>query len=211
MDNKQRADSLFNVIYNNYQDESIVNAAAEKLNKPFIDLNYDPAEEKYNYAENIMNNEDYQDAINQFYAIYKTYPESSFAPQSLYTSGWILENKLSLPDSASSFYDTLIVHYPTSIYVKNVAGKLSTYKQEKRKLELAEKDSLNQLNVSTADSLEADSLGGSLADEIKEESSDTTQVSLADEKEGEQTIQQYANISTVPKVKEPLWNPRKRR
>ena len=211
VDNKQRADSLFNVIYNNYKNESIVNAAAEKLNKPFIDLNYDPAEEKYENAENSMNNEYYYDAINQFFAIYKTYPESAFAAQSLYTSGWILENKLSLPDSAASVYDTLIVHYPTSIYVRNVAGKLSAFKQEKRKLELAENDSLNQLNLSNADSLEADSLGGYLADEIQDESSDTTQVSLADEKEDEQSKQEDENISTVPRVKEPLWNPRKRR
>ena len=211
VDNKQKADSLFNVIYNNYKNESIVNAAAEKLNKPFIDLNYDPAEEKYENAENSMNNEYYYDAINQFIAIYKTYPESSFAAQSLYTSGWILENKLSLPDSAASVYDTLIVHYPTSIYVRNVAGKLSAFKQEKRKLELAENDSLNQLNLSNADSLEANSSGRVIANEFQVESSDSTQVSLADEKEDEQSKQEDENISTVPRVKEPLWNPRKRR
>jgi TolA-binding protein len=211
VDNKQRADSLFNVIYNNYQNESIVNAAAEKLNKPFIDLNYDPAAEKYNNAENVMNNENYNDAIGQFYNIYETYPESPFAAQSLYTSGWILENKLSQPDSAASFYDTLIVHYPTSIYVKSVAGKLSTFKQEKRRLELAEKDSLNQLDLSTADSLAADSLEGSLVNEFQDESSDTTQVSLADDKQSEQKKQEEENISTVPTIKEPLWNPRKRR
>ncbi len=211
VENKPRADSLFNIIYENYRDESIVNAAAEKLNKPFIDLNYDPAEEKYGAAESELNNEYYQDAINKFYDIYKTYPESPFAAQSLYASGWILENKLSLPDSAASFYDTLIVHYPTSIYVKNVAGKLSTFKQEKRKLELAEQDSLNKLNLSSADSLAADSLGGSLTDNFKDELSDTTKVSLADEKDGKHEKREDKNISTVPKVKEPLWNPRKRR
>jgi outer membrane protein assembly factor BamD (BamD/ComL family) len=207
VDNKQRADSIFNVIYNNYQNESIVNAAAEKLNKPFIDLNYDPAAERYINAENVMNNEDYNDAISQFYNIYKTYPESPFAAKSLYTSGWLLENKLSQPDSAASFYDTLIVHYPTSIYVRKVAGKLSTFKQEKKRLELAERDSLSQLNISSADSLAADSLGGSLADEFQDETSDTTQVSLADDKKVEQNNQE--EISTVPKIKEPLWNPRK--
>jgi outer membrane protein assembly factor BamD (BamD/ComL family) len=209
VDNKQRADSLFNIIYENYKNESIVNAAAEKLNKPFIDLNYDPAAEKYTNAENVMNDENYNDAINQFYNIYKTYPESPFAAQSLYTSGWILENKLSQPDSAASFYDTLIVHYPTSRYVKSVSGKLSTFKQEKRRLESAEKDSLNQLILTEADSLAADSLGGPLADELIDQSSDTTQVSLADDKKDEQKKQE--EISTVPKVKEPLWNPRKRR
>ena len=211
VNNKQKADSLFNIIYDNYRNESIVNAAAEKLNKPFIDLNYDPAAEKYDDAEKIMSNENYKGAINKFYDIYMTYPESQFAAQSLYTSGWILENKLDLPDSAASVYDTLVVHYPTSIYVKNVAGKLSAYKQEKKRLELSEKDSLNKLILSSTDSLKTDSSSSSFGSEIQNRSSDTTQVTLADEKQGEQTEQGDKNVSTVPKVKEPLWNPRKRR
>ena len=211
VNNIQTADSLFNIIYDNYKNESIVNAAAEKLNKPFIDLNYDPAAEKYDNAEKIMSNENYHSAINQFYSIYMTYPESQYAAQSLYTSGWILENKLDLPDSAAKMYDTLVVHYPTSVYVKNVAGKLSTYKQEKRRIELSEKDSLNKLILSSADSLKTDSLSSSLSNEIQNSSSDTAQVSLANENQGEQTKQGNENVSTVPKVKEPLWNPRKRR
>jgi hypothetical protein len=65
------------------------------------------------------------------------------------------------------------------------------------------------LNLSSVDSLAADTLGGSLVNDFEDELSDTTQVSLADDKQGEEKIQE--EISTVPKVKEPLWNPRKRR
>ena len=34
IDEKQKADSLFEIIYNDYKNRSIVNAAADKLNKP---------------------------------------------------------------------------------------------------------------------------------------------------------------------------------
>jgi len=64
IDNKERADSLFNIIYENYRNESIVNAAADKLNKPFIDLNFDPAKDDYENAELVMQNENYRDALD---------------------------------------------------------------------------------------------------------------------------------------------------
>ena len=66
VDNQKSADSLFNIIYDNYKNESIVNAAAAKLNKPFIDLNYDPAMEKYKEAEEYLLAGDYYSAIDKF-------------------------------------------------------------------------------------------------------------------------------------------------
>ena len=211
-DNKQRADSLFNVIYEDYRDESIVNAAADKLNKPLIDLNYDPAKPSFDNAESIMLNENYSDAIEKFYDIYKTYPESQYAPKALYASGWILENKLSLPDSAVFYYDTLVVYYPTTIYVKNVGLKLSAYKQEQRKLQLAKKDSLNTQYIVSEDSLTADSLKQFTDSYLQTSTSDTSQVALQDqEKDGKEKRPDEQTVSTLPKIKEPLWNPRKRR
>ena len=81
----------------------MVNAAANKLNKTLIDLDYDPAEEKYIEAESLMLLEDYAGAINGFYIVHKTYPGSPFAPKALYTCGWILENELFLLDSAATY------------------------------------------------------------------------------------------------------------
>ncbi len=109
VDNKKRADSLFNIIYDNYKNESVVNAAANKLNKPLIDLDYDPAEEKYLEAESMMLLENYPGAINGFYNVHLKYPGSPFAPKALYTCGWILENELFLLDSAATYYDSLVV------------------------------------------------------------------------------------------------------
>jgi TolA-binding protein len=209
IDNKERADSLFNVIYENYRNEAIVNAAAAKLDKPFIDLNYDPAKNDYEDAEYVMQNENYDDALELFYKVYRTYPNSPYAAKALYTSGWILENKLSQPDSAAAVYDSLVVNYPASVYVRSVAEKLSFYKQEQRRLQLAALDSLNGSDISGTDSLALDSLNQNLTE--YEKISDTSQVARREEDRIPEERNQDEKITTLPKIKEPLWNPRTRR
>jgi len=209
IDNKERADSLFNIIYENYRNESIVNAAADKLNKPLIDLNYDPAKDDYEDAEYVMQNENYDDALELFYDVYKTYPISPYAAKALYTSGWILENKLSQPDSAASVYDSLVVKYPASVYVRSVAGKLSFYKQEQRRLQLVVLDSLNGFDILATDSLALDSLNQILTE--YETIGDTTQVAFQEEEQKPEEKKQDEKVTTLQKIKEPLWNPRKRR
>ena len=209
------ADSLFNIIYDNYKTEKIVNAAADKLGKPFIDLNYDPVEEEYDKAENVLLDSDYDNAIQKFYKIFRSHPNSQYAAKSLYASGWILENVMTDPDSAVAVYDTLVSRYPTSVYVKDVAGKLSVYNQEQKRIQTALLDSLNALNATLNDSLGIDSTSRVTQTEL-ETASDTLQVSMQNppvenkekvpEKKPEQV--QTKPISTV---KEPLWNPRKRK
>ncbi|NNG27135.1 MAG: hypothetical protein HKM87_06385, partial [Ignavibacteriaceae bacterium] len=208
VDNKKRADSLFNIIYENYKNERIVNAAANKINKPLIDLDYDPAEEKYFEAESLMLLEDYAGAISGFYNVHITYPGSPFAPKALYTCGWILENELLLLDSAAAYYDSLIANYPTSEYVRIIAPKLTIYKQDLRKKELALQDSLYALE-NGLDSLATDSI----LVQVEETYQDTIKVAFDDEtqseiKEDEQVV---TETSEIPVIKEPVWNPRRRR
>lgn len=147
VDNKPKADSLFNIIYDVYKDRSIVNSAASKLNKPLIDLRFDPAKDLFASAEDLMLDGNYDQSLIKLYSIYREHPKSAVAPQALYTSGWILENDLLLLDSAAIVYDTLIAKYPTSIYVKNVSKKVTTYKQEKFRIQKAIQDSINALNA----------------------------------------------------------------
>lgn len=205
IENKNRADSLFNVIYDNYKNESIVNAAADKLNKPYIDLDYDPARDKYAEVEKQMLEGNYAGAINGFYNIFLTYPSSPLAAKSLYSCGWILENELYLLDSASVIYDTLIANYPTSEYVRMVAPKLSLYKQEKRKEQLALKDSLNGELV-LSDSLGTDSL---LIQKAFLPQEDSVEVAVTEQQQG--TTEKTEEKKEVHVTKEPVWNPRRRR
>ncbi len=211
---KEKADSLFEIIYSDYKNRSIVNAAADKLNKPLIDLNFDPAKDQYTSAEDLMLSGNYSQSLSKFFNIYKEYPNSAVAPKALYTSGWILENDLFLPDSAASVYDTLISKYPKSIYVKNVSKKVTAYKQEKVRLQKAIDDSLNALKKVNLDSTIAvtntdeDSLkiveqvfGGVIANTKIDQNSN---VAVKND-----TGAPNKTVGTTTKKLEPLWDPRR--
>ena len=208
VDNQKSADSLFNIIYDNYKYESVVNAAAAKLNKPFIDLNYDPAMEEYKQAEEYLLAGDYYAAIDKFKDIPQLYPKSSIAPKAIYASGWIEENKLNDYTAAVESYDTLIAKYPASEYVRVIAPKVTFYKQEKKKLETAIQDSLNALAYT--DSLVADT---SLVLEGTIPLTDTVQVAVSEDEQTpvDQEDKALFEAKKAPVIKEPVWNPRKRR
>lgn len=214
-DEKEKADSLFRIIYEDYKDKNIVNAAADKLNLPLIDLNYDPAIEIYASAEEHMLESNYSKSIDKFWSIYKEYPKSTLAPKALYASAFILEDNLFLLDSAASVYDTLIAKYPTTLYVKKVSQKISLYKQEKARIQKAIQDSLNALIQLKTDSTQ-------VAINPEEESGDLTEqvfgTVVADNKIGEESNPVLNNEVVDPKKQvgvtqkrkyEPLWDPRK--
>jgi outer membrane protein assembly factor BamD (BamD/ComL family) len=207
VNDKRRADSLFNIVYDNYKNESIVNAAADKLNKPLIDLEYDPAKIEYLEAENLLLSGGYSEAADAFFTIYEKYPESAFAPKALYTCGWIYENGIHDPVRSVEYYDTLITRYPSSVYVSTIAQKITVYKQDLRKRELALQDSVNA--VVTVDSLGADSL---FVSEDLVSAEDTIDVAVEDGKE-DQLAEEKKKIEevTVHKTKDPVWNPRRRK
>ena len=159
VDKKQTADSLFNVIYENYRNERIVNAAATKLGKPLINFEYDPAKDLYAEAENELLSENYKNSVSKFYSIFTEYPQSPIAPKALYATGWILENELSLYDSAAMIYDTMSTLYPQSEYSIKVLPKLTSYKLYKEEEKKALEDSLNKIDqkLMATDSLAAGS------------------------------------------------------
>lgn len=144
VDKKNEADSLFNFIYDNYKTQSIVNAAAIKLNKPLIDLDFDPADEVYSLAETDMLNSQFDLAVKKYYSLFIDYPHSALAPKALYAGGYILENNLNNSDSAVVFYDSLLAKYPTSVYSIKVRPKINFYKLELQKRKKAELDSLKR-------------------------------------------------------------------
>jgi tetratricopeptide (TPR) repeat protein len=155
-----KADSLFNIVYKNFQDQSVVNSAATILKRPLINLDYDPAQALYVNAEKQMLKQDFEKSLDGFKNIYENYPSSPRAPKALYASGWILENELLKPDSAAEVYDTLKAKYPTSEYAKNILPKLAEYHSEKERIKKAVEDSLkalsqrkNSVATATADSI----------------------------------------------------------
>jgi outer membrane protein assembly factor BamD (BamD/ComL family) len=208
VDDTTTADSLFNIIYDSYKHESIVNAAAEKLNKPFIDLHFDPAKEIYTQAENLLLYGEFNSAIEYLIDIPADYPNSPLAPKALYACGWIEENELKNIEAAAVYYDTLIAKYPASEFVRTVAPKVTFYKQEKRKLEKAIEDSLKALMQ--PDSLLTDT---SIVVEPEIIPTDTVQVAVSEEDivKVQKGKTEEIDRHKAPVTKEPIWNPRKRR
>jgi len=207
INDKEKADSLFNIIYDNYKNESIVNAAAAKLDKPFIDFNYDPALEQYTKAEDLIFEGDFSSALYELNKIPKEFPQSSMAPKAIFAAGWIEENELKNAQAAIIYYDTLIARYPASDYVRVVAPKVSFYKQEQRKLQLEVQDSLYA--ITHHDSLMTDTTMA-----IRDTISTLDSVQVAVNEEGQVPAEQEGEQSEDTKekhvVKEPVWNPRKR-
>ncbi|MBZ0199955.1 MAG: hypothetical protein K8H86_08810, partial [Ignavibacteriaceae bacterium] len=199
---EQKADSIFKYIYANFKTESIVNAAANKISKPLIDLSYDPAKELYASAEQKMLDKNLTESLTDFYDIFKTYPKSQFAPKALYASGFILENELSMYDSAASVYDSITTKYPTTIYAKNIQKKLTAYKQEQEKKRKALLDSLKAIEQKKIDSIKTIELKR-IADSLHTDSLKTLKQDTPLQIEGQKT---EVDSTTIPIEKNNLEN-----
>ena len=165
-----KSDSIFNVIYNRYRSEKVVNAAAIKLKKPLVDFEFDPAKDLYADAETDMIKKNFNVSLDKFYGISVKYPKSPLAPKALFASGWILENDLKLYDSAAVVYDTLTTRYPKTIYANKVTPKLYYYKEELLRRKNAVKDSLAKIEQAKLKEKSIDSLNnqkGSMIDSLK--------------------------------------------
>ncbi|NUN10239.1 MAG: tetratricopeptide repeat protein [Ignavibacteriaceae bacterium] len=168
-DDTARADSLFNYIYDNFKTDRIVNAAADKIGKPTIDFDFDPAKQLFIEAEKKMLSGDVTNSYNDFYNIFINHPSSPFASKSLYTCGFLLENDLRLGDSAVSVYDTLVKYYPSSQYASAVTPKVSFYRSEKLRIEANRKDSLMRIEMEKTRKAKEDSLKNAQPQQIIEE------------------------------------------
>lgn len=153
-----KADSLFEIVYNDFKTEKIANAAAGKLNKPLINFDFDPAEEMYVLAENKMKEEKFTEAITGFMEVADKYPKSVFAPKAWLSRGWILENNLKMYDSAAVVYDSITKKFPNSVYANKISAKLSTYKTEQKRLEAVKDSARNADSLAVREKMKKESL-----------------------------------------------------
>ncbi len=154
VDKKQKADSLFQFVYDNFKSDPVARVAAIRLGITMEEQSSDPALEKYYVAENLIEQEKYYDAIEELNSIYKDFPKSQYSSKALYSIGWIYENKLSDYEGAVQYYDTLKAKYPKTEYVREVSSRLSFYHQKLK----AFQDSVARVHKAIADSIKADSL-----------------------------------------------------
>lgn len=162
---KEEADSIFNYIYENFRTESVANAAAFQLKKPLINLNYDPADSLYLEAEKKLLEDKFGESVKKFYNIFLTHPKSPVAAKALYAGGWVLENKLKLPDSAAVLYDSVESKYPQSQFASIVRPKLIYYRQEIAMRKQAVEDSLRQIEANKSGKSNTESIQKNIDDE----------------------------------------------
>ncbi len=132
-----KADSVFEIIYENYKGNEIVNRVAEKLNLPEVQSQTGPAEKIYLSAETLIEENNFNDAIPKLKSIFDSYPKSTYAAKSLYAIGWLYENELDNPDSAAAYYDLLNTKFANSSYAKKIKTKIYFYKKELAKKKAA--------------------------------------------------------------------------
>lgn len=114
-----RSDSLLDVIVARYPNTEYGRDAVVKLGytDAFI---IDTVADMYNSGSDLRRYGDYRYAARQYLQVYERWPESDFAPRSLYALGWLYENPLANLDTARMYYLLLISKYPNSIYAQDV-------------------------------------------------------------------------------------------
>lgn len=144
---KEKADSIFKLIYDKFTDSEISNIVAKRLGlKPRI-TSKDLPDFEYREAEELREQKKFNEAIKKLYIINDKYQNSDYAPKSLLLIGAIYENDLRLYDSAYVVYKRLKDKYPASLYTQRINQKLIAYEAELQRREQDRKaieDSLNQ-------------------------------------------------------------------
>ncbi len=134
-----KGDSLFRIVYDEYPDNPLAEAAALKLGLTKRKIKNDPAERIYIQAENLMDKAKYDLATDVLRMIITGYPHSPYAPKAIYTLGWLYENVYDIPDSAVVYYKKLTEEFRTTEYARAVNQKMKIYEAEQKRLAQLEK------------------------------------------------------------------------
>jgi len=153
-----KADSLFKLVYDNYKSDPVAVDAARRLGHKETIAASDSTEIMYVEAENTYMTGNYKDAISEFFKIANKYPKSPMAPKSLYAIGWLLENKLNMPDSAYSVFNKLHQKYRRSEYTLAITPQIYAYKKEANRKAKAIRDSVKKARRDSIASAAKDSL-----------------------------------------------------
>lgn len=97
----------------------------------FINLGYtehytiDTVADIFSSGNQLRKNGLYPLSIAKYFSIYTNFPDHKLAPKSLYSIGWIYENKIINPDSALYYYSILLNKYPKTEYAKDIVNSVN--------------------------------------------------------------------------------------
>jgi tetratricopeptide (TPR) repeat protein len=117
--NIKMSDSLLELIVERYPRTEYGKEAMLKLGYTdrFV---IDTVADLYFSGNSLRSNKEYQFALNQYFKVFEKYPQSKFAPKSLYAIGLMYEKNLNNKDSALHYYELLIKTYPWSDQAKEL-------------------------------------------------------------------------------------------
>jgi tetratricopeptide (TPR) repeat protein len=120
------ADSLFELVVEKYTTTEY-GRDAMKIQGYTDNFVIDTVRELYRSGFRLKKTHEYNYAANQWTKVYESYPESGYAPQSLYALGWMFEKDLDRIDTAVHYYQLLLDNYPTSSFAADVKISVEYY------------------------------------------------------------------------------------
>lgn len=128
-------DSIYHIIITKFSASAYAQEARRNLGLPVVTPEPDSAFLLYTKAEELLDANNINGAINIYQEIAEKYSASPLSPKALYATGWLLENHLVNNDSAVAVYKKLISKYPTSTFASAVRVKVTEYNNELKRLE----------------------------------------------------------------------------
>jgi tetratricopeptide (TPR) repeat protein len=114
-----KADSLFELLAEKYPKTEYGQEAVTKLGYTQY-YAIDTVADIFSSGNQLRKNGLYDLALQKFNTVQEQYPANKLAPKSLYSMGWIYENKVVIPDSALKYYSLLLQRYPKSEYAADI-------------------------------------------------------------------------------------------
>jgi TolA-binding protein len=137
LNQKEKADSLFKIVINNYKNSEFAQLSAKKM-KTVEDIPVtDPADSFYVAAEKKYYDKKYNEAITDFRSLMEKFPKSKRAPKAAYYIAFIYENDLKDVDSTTAAYELIAKKFPTSDVFTKTQKRIDVYQAEKAKKEKA--------------------------------------------------------------------------
>ncbi|MEZ4823720.1 MAG: tetratricopeptide repeat protein [Ignavibacteria bacterium] len=125
IDKKEEGDSVFQLIIDNYPNTVYANESRKILGlKLEKNVNLNPVDDLFTNALLQLDSNNYIQAISELEQVEKLFPNDTMVAKSLYSIGWIYENKLVNKDSALSYYNKLRTKFPESEYTFKISPVL---------------------------------------------------------------------------------------
>jgi tetratricopeptide (TPR) repeat protein len=113
-----------NRLIQDFPESVYADEARRFLGKEIVTNKSDSADIYFAKAEKEIDSQQYNKAIETFRKIRHSFPKSHLSAKSEFAIGWIYENRLSQPDSATAHYKLLVKDYKGTLYAESASKRL---------------------------------------------------------------------------------------